>query len=106
MVHRANYIHQYTYVALWTAGRTYIAWWIPNILSSSYTEVSSSQGLLTLLKWIVIVAQPCVSIGKIASLLRSILTILLTCPNNDTLLCYSNDPLLTVYVQKLLGLFN
>ncbi len=33
----------------------------------------------------------------IANLLSSILTILLTCPNNDTLLCYSNDPLLTVY---------
>ncbi len=26
------------------------------------------------------------------------MTILLTCPNNDTLLCYSNDPLLTVYI--------
>ncbi len=38
-----------------------------------------------------------VSIGTIANLLSSILTILLTCPNNDTLLCYSNDPLLTVY---------
>ncbi len=25
------------------------------------------------------------------NLLRSILTILLTCPNSDTLLCYSND---------------
>ncbi len=33
----------------------------------------------------------------IANLLSSILTILLTCPNNDTVLCYSNDPLLTVY---------
>ncbi len=26
------------------------------------------------------------------NLLRSILTILLTCPNSDALLCYSNDP--------------
>ncbi len=32
-----------------------------------------------------------------ANLLSSILTILLTCPNNDTVVCYSNDPFLTVY---------
>ncbi len=50
------------------------------------------------LKWVVTVAQPCVNIGKIANLLSSILTILLTCPDNNTLLCYSNDPLLTVYL--------
>ncbi len=30
-------------------------------------------------------------------LLSRILTILLTCPNNDTVLCYSNDPFLTVF---------
>ncbi len=47
----------------------------------------------TLLK---MVAQQCVSIGTIANLLSSILTILLTCPNNDTVLCYSNDSFLTV----------
>ncbi len=41
--------------------------------------------------------QRCVSIGTIANLLSSILTILLTCPNNDTVLCYSNDPFLTVH---------
>ncbi len=35
-------------------------------------------------------------IGTIANLLDSILTILLICPNNDTVLCYSNDPFLTV----------
>ncbi len=51
----------------------------------------------TLLKWIVTVAQRCVSIGTIANLLSSILTILLTFPNNDTLFCHGNDPLLTVY---------
>ncbi len=38
----------------------------------------------TLLKWLVTLAQRCVSIGTIANLLSSILTILLTCPNNDT----------------------
>ncbi len=27
-----------------------------------------------------------------------ILTVLLTCPNSDTLLCYSNDPFLTVWI--------
>ncbi len=47
-------------------------------------------------KWVDTVAQQCVRIGTTANLLSSILTILLTCPNNDTLLCYSNDPLLTV----------
>ncbi len=36
------------------------------------------------------------------SLLSSILTILLTCPNNETLLCYSNDPFLTVYISAWL----
>ncbi len=51
----------------------------------------------TVKKWVVTVAQPCVSIGTIANLLSSVLTILLTCPNNDTVLCYSNDPFLTVY---------
>ncbi len=50
------------------------------------------------IQWIVTVAQQCVSIGTIANLLSSILTILLTCPNNDTVLCYSNDRFWTVYV--------
>ncbi len=36
-------------------------------------------------------------LGQSLNLLSSILTILLTCPNSDTLLCYSNDPFLTVY---------
>ncbi len=35
-------------------------------------------------------------LGQQLSLLSSILTILLTCPNNDTLLRYNNDPFLTV----------
>ncbi len=39
----------------------------------------------------------CVRIGQSLNLLSSILTISLTCPNSDTLLCYSNDPFLTVY---------
>ncbi len=43
------------------------------------------------------VAQPFVSIGTIANLVSSILTILLTYPNNDTVLCYGSDPFLTVY---------
>ncbi len=34
---------------------------------------------------------------NLLNLLSSIMTILLTCPNSDTLLCYSNDPFLTVY---------
>ncbi len=34
---------------------------------------------------------------QFANLLSSILTILLTCPNNDTVLCYSNDSFLTVW---------
>ncbi len=51
----------------------------------------------TVKKWVVTVAQRCVSIGTIVNLLSSILTILLTCPNNDTVLCYSNDPFLTVH---------
>ncbi len=38
----------------------------------------------------------------IVNLLSSILTILLTCPNNDTLLCYSNDPFLTMIYCHLL----
>ncbi len=33
------------------------------------------------------------------NLLSSILTIILTCPNNNTLLCYSNEPFLTVNVR-------
>ncbi len=40
-------------------------------------------------------------LGQSLNLLRSILTILLTYPNNDTLLCYSNDPFLTVCVSCL-----
>ncbi len=36
-------------------------------------------------------------LGQSLNLLSSILTILLTCPNSDTLLCYSNDPFLPVY---------
>ncbi len=59
-------------------------------------NVAVGKILYTLLKWVVTVAQRCVSIGTIANLLSSILTILLTCPNSDTLLCCSNDPLLTV----------
>ncbi len=31
-------------------------------------------------------------LGQSLNLLSSILTILLTCPNSDTLVCYSNDP--------------
>ncbi len=31
-------------------------------------------------------------LGQSLNLLSSILTILLTCPNNNTLLCYSNEP--------------
>ncbi len=34
-------------------------------------------------------------LGQSLNLLSSILTILLTCPNSDTLLCYNNDPFLT-----------
>ncbi len=41
-------------------------------------------------------------LGQLLSLLSSILTILLTCPNGDTLLCYSNKPFLTVYGQELM----
>ncbi len=33
----------------------------------------------------------------VGQLLNSILTILLTGPNSDTLLCYSNDPFVTVF---------
>ncbi len=36
------------------------------------------------------------ALGQLLNLLSSILTILLTCPNNNTLLCYSNEPFLTV----------
>ncbi len=36
-------------------------------------------------------------LGQWPNLLSSILTILLTCPNSDTLVCYSNDPFLTVH---------
>ncbi len=35
------------------------------------------------------------------NLLSSILTILLTCPNSDTLVCYSNEPFLTVYCNNM-----
>ncbi len=35
-------------------------------------------------------------LGQSLNLLSSILTILLTCPDSNTLLCYSNDPFLTV----------
>ncbi len=37
-------------------------------------------------------------LGQSLNLLSSILTILLTCPNSDTLVCYSNDPFLTVQI--------
>ncbi len=33
-------------------------------------------------------------LGQSLNLLSSILTILLTCPNSNTLLCYHNDPVL------------
>ncbi len=36
-------------------------------------------------------------LGQSLNLLSSILAILLTCRNSDTLLCYSNDPFFTVY---------
>ncbi len=42
-------------------------------------------------------------LGQSTNVLSSILTILLTCPNNNTLLCYSNDPFLTVYEFITLG---
>ncbi len=35
-------------------------------------------------------------LGQSLSLLSSVLTIILTCPNSDTLLCYSNNPFLVV----------
>ncbi len=38
-------------------------------------------------------------LGQSLNLLSSILTILLTCPNSDTLVCYSNNPFLTVYTN-------
>ncbi len=40
------------------------------------------------------------SIETIANLLSSVLTILLTCPNSDTLLCYCNNP---VYILLYLS---
>ncbi len=40
-------------------------------------------------------------LGQSLNLLSSILTILLTCANNNTLLCYSNDPLLTVWCSPM-----
>ncbi len=40
-------------------------------------------------------------LGQSLNLLNSILTILLTCPNNNTLLCYSNEPFLTVWALTL-----
>ncbi len=40
-------------------------------------------------------------LGQSLNLLSSILTILLICPNSDTLLCYSNDPFLTVLWVRL-----
>ncbi len=46
-------------------------------------------------------------LGQLLSLLSSILTILLTCPNNNTLLCYRNKPFLIVQVLSVdLGLSN
>ncbi len=39
-------------------------------------------------------------LGYSLNLLSSLLTILLTCPNSDTLLCYSNEPFLTVKVMS------
>ncbi len=40
-------------------------------------------------------------LGQSLSLLRSILTILLTCPNSDTLLCYGNNTFLTVWIVPI-----
>ncbi len=55
---------------------------------------------LVLMKWLALIfiteAQQCVVLGQLLSLLSCILSILLTCPKSDTLLCYSNNPLLTV----------
>ncbi len=39
----------------------------------------------------------CHLLGQVLNLLGSILTILPTCPNSDTLLCYSNTKILTVW---------
>ncbi len=39
-------------------------------------------------------------LGQSLNLLSSILTIILTCPNNNTLLCYNNEPFLTVQQLK------
>ncbi len=48
-----------------------------------------------LLKWVITVAQRCVSSVAIAELTeRYILTILLTFSNSGTLLCYNNDTFL------------
>ncbi len=38
-------------------------------------------------------------LGQPLYLLSSILTILLTCPNSDTLVCYSNDPVYSLSLQ-------
>ncbi len=86
----------------------WVSWWLATIaclnisvrwevVGSSPTSSFPGRIFSTLLKWIVTAAQQCVSIRTIANLLSSVLTILLTCPNSDTLLCYSNDPFLTVF---------
>ncbi len=54
-------------------------------------------GIATLLKMGSYSSTTMCQYWTIANLLSSILTILLTCPNNDTVLCYSNDSFLTVY---------
>ncbi len=48
------------------------------------------------------VAHTVLVLGQSLNLLSSILTILLTCPNNDTLLCCSNDLFLTVLLVTCL----
>ncbi len=63
--------------------------------SEPSVDVLSSE-VPALLKWVVTVAQRCVIIGIITSFTEQYTDYLLTCPNNDTLLCYSNDPFLTV----------
>ncbi len=49
----------------------------------------------------IIVAHDVSVLGQSLTLLSSTLTILLICHNNDTLLCYGNNPFLTVYAQLI-----
>ncbi len=66
-----------------------IACTVPSFSSPGHSFIS-----IHCLKWVVADVS---ELGQSLNLLSSILIMLLTCPDSDTLLCYNNSPFLTEY---------